>query len=703
VNATAHHKADNEVYVKTYNEAYTKAHTEAYTKAYTKTKDYVAAKAYAFTETEALAETYAKAYAASKNKVKVKVNTLILLATDCLRLSMHFFHPIQQCAQQVYHTAVPLSPTSSQLCKFYLQTIIDNHLSHVTAFSGAPNTWGLLLRTIDVRPRELTCVAASVQKIIVACEDIVNIYDAVTFVLQQSLCAPEIVRKIQGSPDGSILFFAHSFTVTMWDVQTGGLIDTLNTPSKICDIAVSMTHIACGLSDGSVMLWDIHTREENEGFGNDQPVVTVYWLSLYELAVATQGALYIYNPGIGETMGRFSVPGHVWGMVYLKDKNEFLVGTSQPNPRVGQEDLYFFVRCQHPKLQSLELELIRRRFVNLGQSPTHSRQLLSPTLVGKEIACMTLENGVQSFNTSSYNWTKSSPLLGGATGVAVSLSRNLVVQTKDSIQIFSTGVLTNDEAHTHSSHVYPLGESYIVCVQPTRHLILLELETMKRLHPDDNTLPLRSLLTDQLASAHAPFGCGLVAEFGVSVVVEAWKSGSPLPEQMGTAEEDMPLCGWSPGSTKVVTVYNSPWQGICVKDAKDGTILANLPLEGDELGMGEVYDITFESETRFYLKIDGPGKHIQIPYDVITSASGHHSHMIIKGKPVPLLEPRAIPPYTLDANYEWVIDAKSRKICWISPGDVRRGSGGHFWSGPSLVMVGDDGVVRKLTFKDPDS
>jgi hypothetical protein len=33
--------------------------------------------------------------------------------------------------------------------------------SHVTAFLGAPNTWGLLLRTIDVRPKRLTCVATS--------------------------------------------------------------------------------------------------------------------------------------------------------------------------------------------------------------------------------------------------------------------------------------------------------------------------------------------------------------------------------------------------------------------------------------------------------------------------------------------------------------------------------------------------------------
>jgi len=109
---------------------------------------------------------------------------------------MHFFYSIQQCAEQIYHTALPLSPTSSHLQKSCLQSVTDDQLSHVIAFIGAPSTWGLLLRTIDVRPRELTCITTSGQGIIAGCGDIVNIYDAVTGVLQQSLSPSEAVRKI---------------------------------------------------------------------------------------------------------------------------------------------------------------------------------------------------------------------------------------------------------------------------------------------------------------------------------------------------------------------------------------------------------------------------------------------------------------------------------------------------------------------------
>jgi hypothetical protein len=185
--------------------------------------------------------------------------------------------------------------------------------------------------------------------------------------------------------------------------------------------------------------------------------------------------------------------------------------------------------------------------------------------------------------------------------------------------------------------------------------------------------------------------------------MQAWRSGAPLPEWAEAADEDVPLSGLSPDCTRIATFYGSPRRELRVKDAKGGTILANLPLGDGDLEMGEVYDVTFDSKTRFHLKIDGPGRHVRIPYDIIPSPSGPHSHTIAKAEPVPLSEPRAIPTYALDANCEWVVDAKSRKICWISPGNVRRGNGGHFWAGLSLVMVGDDGVVRKLSFREPDS
>jgi len=629
--------------------------------------------------------------------VGLSPDTPYKLATDCLRLSTYFFHPIQQCAQQVYHTALPLSPTSSQLHESFLQGVIDNQLSYITTFLGAPNTWGSLLRTIDIRPRQLTCIATSIQQIICACEDIVHIYDALTGVLQQSLCAPEAVVKIKASQDGTFLFFAHSSSGTMWEVQTGGLINTFHMQSGICDLTVSMTHIACGSSDGSVIFWNIHTKEKSQVSWNGQPVVTTLWWNLHLLAVASQGSVYIHSVVTHKTLATFSITDYVWGMVLQSYGGNLIVGTSQPAK--GENQVLCSFKIIRPSWRNPQMGQVQE------QPQKYLGQLLDPTLVGEDIVCITPPSGVQTFNSTSYRLVNNPPLLGAAISVAISLNRNLVIQTQDSIQIFSTDVLTSNGFHksVQPSHIYPLGKRYIVCLlQPNRNLAILKLRNLQELHPDRNTPSLRSLLMGQSTSARASFCRGLVAEFSVPAVMEAWRSGTPLPEWSEVANEDRPLSGLSPDCARVATVHRSPQQEVRVKDTKTGTTLAKLSLRRDDLGGGEVYDLIFDSETRFYLRIDGPGWHIQIPHDVVASPSGRYSHTIARGEPVTLSEPRAVPPYTLDANYEWVVDAQSRRICWISPGNVRRGSGGHFWAGLSLVMVGDDGIVRKVTFREPN-
>jgi len=593
------------------------------------------------------------------------------------------------------------------------------------------------MRTIDVGPKQLTCITTSAKSIIAACEDIVNIYDAVTFVLQQSLHIPKAATKIQASPDESVLYLSHSSSVTMWDVQTGGLIYTFTARSKINDFVISPTgdHIACGLSDGLVTFWNIHTKK-GKGFGNGQPVVAIIWLSPQELVVATQNSIYIHNVSVWRTSSTLPISGHVWGMVQLanedlsssaRDKDtggivrdkgededsygdadegshegELLVGTSLLDVGVGQELCSLrIIKCGEGHLWIYQQPCLPLR----SQSQMYLGQLLHPVLVGKQIVCITPPSGVQSFNTTSCNLANNPLLLDAAISVAVSRNTNLVVQTKDSIQIFSTDILMSGKSRNdvHPSHIYPLGENHIACIlQPNRHLTLLKLETLQELRPDNNTSPLGALLTKKFPSACASVSRGLVAEFGISVVIQAWQLGTPLPKWTEVADEDEPLGGISPECTRIVTVYGSPQRELHVKDAKDRTILAKLPLGYDPLGMGRVYNLTFDSETRFYLKIDILGKCIQIPYDIIALSSGQYSHTITRGEPVPLSESRTTPPYTLDASCEWVLDANSRKVCWIPPENIRRGNGGHFWAGLSLVMVGIDGIVRKLVFKDPD-
>jgi hypothetical protein len=478
------------------------------------------------------------------------------------------------------------------------------------------------------------CIATSGQRIVAACEEITNVYDAVTFALRQSLRIPEPVTKVQGSPDDYTLFFAHSRSVTMWDVQTGGLTHTFTVQSEITDIAVSTTgdHIACGSFDGSVTFWNTHTKERKR-FGVDRPVVAILWFSPRKLVVATQGIVYDHDIDTGKSLGTFPTSGRTWGLIRSPlGRDEYLVGVVESGERIPWNSNFLRVTPSKKEKRLAPEHLERWSLTRLGE------ELSAPMVAGTVIACITPPRGVLSLDTQSQDSVGKPPPLDAATSVAVSLNRNLVAQTEDSIQIFSLDVLKvrGDRNSARSSHVYPLGGKHIISLlQPDQRLTILDLRTLQELSPYDDITSLRSQFTNP---ASASFSRGPVAEFGVSAVIKAWRSGTPLPGWAEAADEDPPLSGLSPDRTRVVP-----------------------------------------------------------------SPSGSHSHTITKGKAVPLSEPRAMPSYKIDADCEWVIDAKSRRICWVSPGNVRRGNGGHFWAGLELVMVGDDGVVRKISFREPDS
>ena len=145
----------------------------------------------------------------------------------------------------------------------------------------------------------------------------------------------------------------------------------------------------------------------------------------------------------------------------------------------------------------------------LGKAVTNASWTADvPDNCGQGVVCITSPSGVYSFSPKSYTWTNNPLLLGAAASVAISSNRNLVVQTEDSIQIFSIDVLTSQEVENDvlPSHVYSLGKNYILRVlQPNRHLTLFESKTLEELRPDDETLPFRALLYDRLPSAPALF------------------------------------------------------------------------------------------------------------------------------------------------------------------------------------------------------
>ena len=579
------------------------------------------------------------------------------------------------------------------------QGIPDDRV-HVSGFLGAPSDWGLLLTTISVGPRRPTAIATFAEKIAIACEDAVNVYDAVTFSLEQSLRIPESVTRIQGSTDGSILYSTHSRSVALWDIQTGGIIDTFHTRSGINDTAVSPTdgHIACYLSDLSVACRNGRTKNEGSflGYVSAQPVVTICWLSPAELAVATKNSIYIINVETGIYSGGEDVLDHVWGVVVLSS-DELMVGISKPDEAEAQ------AACNSSFITYTRSTRSREPFRRTGQRISAFRgQLRSPMHVTNKVACITPSNEVQVFKVYDARWTKP-PLLEKVKSLAVSLGKNLVVQTEDSVQILSLDVLESETPGKDKEliQMYPLGENHAVCLRTDRCLTVIELETLQSLRPNIDTSSLESPL--KMSSASTSCSRGLVAEFGIPMVVRTWRSLAPLPKLAEGAGGDTLLGGSSPSRTLNASLYGLTRRELRLKAVETETTLAKLPIEdGGFKGTGVAYDLTFDSETRFHLKVDGPGYHLKIPYDIIALRSGWYTHTIKQGEPVPLSQPRTTSPYTFDINCEWVLDSRCRKICWIPPDIMRRGVGGHFWVGASLVMLSSDGVVSKLSFRDPD-
>jgi hypothetical protein len=189
-----------------------------------------------------------------------------------------------------------------------------------------------------------------------------------------------------------------------------------------------------------------------------------------------------------------------------------------------------------------------------------------------------------------YDWTNNPPLLDAAASVAVSLNRNLVAQTKDSIKIFSTDVLTSGEAHsdTRVSHIYPLGENYIICIiRPTRRVTILESETLRELRRDDETLPFWSLPveTDFVPDPEPDFSRPLNGVFDIPTAMRTWWLDTSLDERDEFPDEDTPrpVYGLSPAYTTIAAVYIPSMGYLWVNDTKHGDLIAKLPLGNCQL------------------------------------------------------------------------------------------------------------------------
>jgi len=192
----------------------------------------------------------------------VQAGVSCMWTNDTQRILLEYFDIISNSPSHLYHSALPLSPSSSWLHECYAAELSQE----VRVVEGLEVKWGTCSRTVqlDQYPWTLSCwnnvVAVGSGEM-----DIV-ILDAITG--SQTAVFPghtNVVLSLTFSSDGaSLVSGSGDKTVKLWDVQTGGVVKTFHGHTdgvRSVSISADSTTIASGSDDRTIRLWNIQVEE----------------------------------------------------------------------------------------------------------------------------------------------------------------------------------------------------------------------------------------------------------------------------------------------------------------------------------------------------------------------------------------------------------------------------------------------------------
>jgi len=600
---------------------------------------------------------------------------------------MCFFHPIQQSAPHIYHSALPLSPTSS-----LIRSRFSGENTRVTGCFGIPEKWGPVLRTIQGALGDFSCVTTightKTARIAAVCGDgTVGIYDSVTGVLRLSLNPLNPIQAMAGSPDGSALFCAHrgNHSVTVWDIQTGGLIHTFVLKGEAKNTAISLKgrYLACSLSDGTLNIWEVANKLGSPAFNGGSPVTCLCWLAPEEhLAVASEASVHIWDVVARTVLHIFVIQDPIRGAIYSKNYRRLAITAGS-----GAESVIIIIDPQAG--------------VSSGPHQIQGRLSCFTFSRAEKLVCGMESQGLQSFNILTQRLEE---LNHPATITSVSTLPNGIVVANAAG--FGIQLLRPDEGCAPSRQlITPVlttrsldGDSIIAIVPVTRDcVVLLESTTMRRLLeiPARENLPIPTNRPAVICASLKTEVAVHCSEEGNGGNLQLWKFGRGNPVWTVEVGELPSIGGISPASARLATFHVVHDQAyICIRSMKNGGLLAQLPL-GQPCTTSPL-DIAFGSETRFYSHHDA----YRIKYKVTVSSESYApNHSITHGKRLPLVGQARKRRYCMDDNHEWVVSG-SQRICWIPPGYIGSAQASYCWAGSSLFMAGQDGTLRVLTFRE---
>jgi WD40 repeat protein len=181
---------------------------------------------------------------------------------DSQRFLLEFFDIIRNSPSQIYHTALPLSPSSSWLHKSYSTELSGG----VKVVKGLPAGWGSCSHTVtfDQYALALACWKDTIAVGLYS-NDIITLDGNTGSQVAVLSGHTSGVGSVTFSSDGTLLVSgSNDTTLKLWDIQTGGVIKTFHGHTHhVYSVSISSNHttIASGSYDCTIRLWDIQAGE----------------------------------------------------------------------------------------------------------------------------------------------------------------------------------------------------------------------------------------------------------------------------------------------------------------------------------------------------------------------------------------------------------------------------------------------------------
>ena len=615
----------------------------------------------------------------------------------------------------------------------------------IAEFHGRTDAWGTVMRTIKASSSCFASMTTVGQRIAAACDDgTVGIYDSVTGALRLSLSPADPVQTIKGSPDGSMLFCAHRGpSVTAWDIQTGGLVRTFTLDGEVTEIAISLEgrYIACGLSDGTVRIWELSGKTKGAAFGSGSPISHLCWLKSGTQLVVVQEApvkeasakkasvkealVQVWDVVAPQLLRSYKEQGSIRGAVYYQKLNEIAIAVNSQKP------------TKNATVATSETESIVATVNSWGRTllanPTQLQiSCFAFSQISKELVCGLSTPGIGLLNISTGNWRRFNH---PATITSISTFPNGTVVAN----VAGSGIqlLSLDEGYTPPQQlsaltVHALDGGNIIAVSFTnpKHVTLLESPTMSPLLTI-HVPPIKGIQIDRSAILCASLQHRVAVhhiEHLNGTILRLRRFGSKTHEWDCRINGYRVVGGLSPSGSRLVVLHEvNHTIDVRIWDVRNGELQAHRQITATHPHT-QPLGVEFKLEERFYSQHDTyrilcvifSSKPAASSDPVATLQPDTSSDTLLESDaPVEptLLRPRfrsrltirfkKLAPsgqlgryYNLDDTREWVT-CPTKRICWIPPGYIGSDNDSCCWVGNTLVMVGHDGVLRRLIFREP--